>query len=151
MGPLAHSKAIRRIGWICAIRLRLYSATHRLSALMTLLWPLSLNGGTQVAYALGTAAGYGADCATGLKRSNKPMRKAQQILEMANGLAEKLARSESVALRVSCPSAVVQLLSDSACAEISGTPPFFARHFMVPGCQSRLASTVGFKRCESKQ
>lgn len=88
-----------------------------LAALMTLLWPLSLNGGTQVAYALGTAAGYGADCATGLKRSNKPMRKAQQILEMANGLAEKIARSEPVVLRVSCPSAVVQLLSESACSQ----------------------------------
>lgn len=88
-----------------------------LTALMTLLWPLSLDGGLHIAYALGTAEGYDDQHQVVTRRPKTPLRKAQQVLAMANELAEKIGRAEPVHFRLSRPSVVVQLLAESACAQ----------------------------------
>lgn len=54
-----------------------------LTSLMTLLWPLSLDGGFHIAYALGTAAGYDEQRLCVLPRPKTPLKKAQQVLRMA--------------------------------------------------------------------
>jgi hypothetical protein len=92
-----------------------------LTALMTLLWPLSLDGGLHVAYALGTAAGYEEDEEDPgrhtLKHPRAPLAKARHVLAMAGELAGKIARLKPVRLRVSRPSVVVGLLAESASAQ----------------------------------
>lgn len=109
-----------------------------LTALMTLLWPLSLDGGLHVAYALGTAAGYDEQDGHDLKRPRGPLAKARHVLAMASEFAEKIARLEPVRLRVSRPSVVVDLLAESASAQATPEDRGLA--------QSILLTVLGQKR-----
>lgn len=89
-----------------------------LTPLMTLLTPLSLNGGLQIAYGLGAAATYEVKIAAASTCPRSPLRKSRNILAMANQLARKLIQHEPLQFRVNRPSAVVALLADSASAQM---------------------------------
>jgi hypothetical protein len=84
-----------------------------LTPLMRLVWPLSLNGGLCVTYALATAAGYDEASSSGELRPRTPLKKAQKILLNADQFAQKIQRQDEMHLRVKRPSVVVQLLADS--------------------------------------
>lgn len=90
-------------------------------ALMNLLWPLSLDGGLHIIYALGTAASYednlGDPQCEKAPRIGAPLTKARHMLWRAGALAERIARLEPVKLRVSRPSVVVRLLAEAASAQ----------------------------------
>lgn len=94
-----------------------------LTALMSLLWPLSLDGGLHIAYALGTAAGYesGEDSELGAAstRPREQLQKARQMLRRAGMLSEKIAKQEILSFRVSRPSVVIGLLAEAAAAQAS--------------------------------
>jgi TniQ len=102
-----------------------------LTALMTLLWPLSLNGGLHVAYALGTAADYDDQRQILARREKTPIKKAQQVLVQANELAEKIVRQEPVKFRISRPSVVVQLLAESATVQNGSADQSLAQSILV--------------------
>ena len=109
-----------------------------LTALMTLLWPLSLDGGLYVAYALGTAAGYDDQDGHDLKRPRGQLAKARHVLAKASDFAENIARLEPIRLRVSRPSVVVDLLAASASAQATPEDRGLA--------QSILLTVLGQKR-----
>jgi hypothetical protein len=96
-----------------------------LTALMELIWPLSLDGGLHITYALGTAAGYevgvGPELGPIPSRSRAHLRKAQEILRRADKLAKNLVKREILSFRVSRPSVVIGLLAEAAAAQAS--PP----------------------------
>lgn len=95
-----------------------------LEPLMQVVWPLSLNGGMHVTYALATASGYESQSPPDEPRARAPMRKAQQILLKANELANRVGHLEELRLRVQRPSVVIQLLADC----MSGASPLADRH-----------------------
>ena len=95
-------------------------APAELTPLMRLVWPLSLNGGLCVAYALATAAGYDEASSSGVLRPRTPLKKAQKILLNADQFAQKIQRRDEMHLRVKRPSVVVQLLAD--CMTNKGPP-----------------------------
>lgn len=82
------------------------------TALMRLVWPLSLTGGMQVIFALATAAGYDDSTRSMERRARTPLRKAQQFLASANDIAQKIGHADEILLRVQRPSVVIQLLAD---------------------------------------
>ena len=118
------------------------SSTHRTPApsapLMQLVWPLSLNGGLHVTYALATAAGYEGSLPSTEPRVRTPLRKAKQILVKANELAHRISQLQELQLRVRRPVVVIQLLADC----ISGGAPSADRHL----AQSLLATVLHQKR-----
>lgn len=116
-----------------------------MTALMTLLRPLSLDGGFHIAYALGTAAGYDEQRQGISPRPKTPLKKAQQILCMANELAEKIARLEPVQFRVSRPSVVVQLLAESACAQGNSADRSMAQSILAAVLHHKIRTTLSGK------
>jgi hypothetical protein len=80
--------------------------------LMRLVWPLSLNGGMAVTYALATAAGYEDSTPSGEPRVRSPLKKAQQALLRADQIARKIDQLDGLQLLVQRPSVVIQLLAD---------------------------------------
>lgn len=113
-----------------------------LTALMRLIWPLSLDGGFHIAYALGTAAGYDEQHLCVSPRPKTPLKKARQVLRMANELAEKIIRLEPVEFRVSRPSVVVQLLAESACAQGNSADRSLAQSILVAVMHNKNRSTL---------
>jgi hypothetical protein len=90
--------------------------------LMTLIRPLSLDGGLRVVYALGTAATYDkgkGDNATINCRPRAAMSKARHVLASAAKLAEKIVRLDRVEFRITRPTAVIGLLAESMSAQDS--------------------------------
>lgn len=118
------------------------SRPEGLTSLMTLLWPLSLDGGFHIVYALGTAAGYDEQRLCVLPRPKTPLKKAQQVLRMANELAGKIARLEPVQFRVSRPSVVVQLLAESACAQGNSADRSLAQSILVAVLNHKIRTTL---------
>lgn len=92
---------------------------EKLTPLMRLVWPLSLNGGLCVTYALATAAGYDETSISDELRPRAPLKKAQKILLNADQFAQRIQRQDEMRLRVRRPSVVVQLLGEC----ISGDNP----------------------------
>lgn len=90
---------------------------REVGALMTMLSPLSLDGGFHITYALGTAAGYDIHSQAEATRPKTPLGKARQVLARGNELAEKITQGEVIHFRVNRPSVVVQLLAESACLQ----------------------------------
>ncbi len=127
------------------INLSEMSRPEGLTSLMTLLWPLSLDGGFHIAYALGTAAGYDEQRQGVSPRPKTPLKKAQQVLCMANELAEKIARLEPVQFRVSRPSVVVQLLAESACAQGNSADRSMAQSILVAVLHHKIRTTLSGK------
>lgn len=87
------------------------------SALMTLLKPLSLDGGLHITYALGTASGYDEQHLEHEPRQRVPLKKARRLLRTADALAEKVLRLEPIHFRIQHPSVIVQLLAECASAQ----------------------------------
>ncbi|MDO8905432.1 hypothetical protein [Hydrogenophaga sp.] len=87
-------------------------APREVTPLMRLVWPLSLNGGLCVTYALATAAGYDDTSNADEPRARTSLKKAQKILRIADHFAHKIQRQHEMHLRVRRPSVVVQLLAD---------------------------------------
>ena len=112
-------------------------ALAELTPLMRLVWPLSLNGGLCVTYALATAAGYDETSSSGELRPRTPLKKSQKILLNADQFAQKIQHQDEMHLRVRRPSVVVQLLSDC----MSGREPPADRNF----AQSLLSSILQIK------
>ncbi|MDP3883665.1 TniQ family protein [Hydrogenophaga sp.] len=110
-----------------------------LTPLMQLVWPLSLNGGLCLTFALATAAGYDEKCSCDGLRPRAPLKKAQRILLNAAQFAQKIQLQDEMHLRVQRPSVVVQLLADC----ISGDKPPADRNL----AQSLL---ISFLRIRSK-
>lgn len=105
-----------------------------LMPLIELLWPLSLNGGMHVTYALATAAGYQDSQRSVSPRPRSPLKKSQHILLMANECAKRTGRSATRLHEIQRPSAVIQLLADC----MSGGAPTADRHL----AQSLLATVL---------
>lgn len=80
--------------------------------LARLVWPLSLNGGLRIIYALATAAGYEESFSTPLRRSRSPLEKARQIIAGADEIAQWLVQGKKINLRIHRPSVVLQLLAE---------------------------------------
>lgn len=110
----------------CSKRLLLESKgiPDQLEPLMQLVWPLSLNGGMHITYALATAAGYECLVPSNQPRKRAPIVKAQQILSTANELARRILHLDELQLRVRRPSVVIQLLADC----MTGGAPTADRH-----------------------
>lgn len=106
--------------------------------LVQLIWPLSLNGGMHVTYALATAAGYTGSIPQGGPRPRTPLEKARQILLKANELADMVSQLGELRLRVQRPSVIIQLLADC----MSGGAPPADRHL----AQSLLATVLHQQR-----
>lgn len=87
-------------------------APENSTPLMRLVWPLSLNGGMRVIYALATAAGYEESCPSNEPRARSPLRKAQGVLSKADQFARRIGQTKDINLRVRRPSVVIQLLAD---------------------------------------
>ncbi len=113
-----------------------------LTALMTLLWPLSLNGGLHIAYALGTAASYDEQRQEAPPRPRTSQTKAQQVLYIANALAEKVIRLESVQFKSNGLGVVVQLLAESAGAQASPADRSLAQSILASVLNRKTRSKV---------
>lgn len=109
-----------------------------LEPLMRLIWPLSLNGGLHVTYALAAAAGYERSIAQTSPRPKTPLKKAQQCLFKANELAGLVCQLDKLQLRLQRPSVVIQLLADC----MTGEAPPADRQL----AQSLLATVLHQKR-----
>lgn len=94
-------------------------ATRPLSPhpLITLLWPMSLDGGMRLTYALATAAGYEKSMSQAGIKPRATMAKARYMLEAAAGLALRIARLEPVEFEVRQPTVIVGLLAESLAAQ----------------------------------
>lgn len=107
--------------------------------LMRLLWPLSLNGGMHVSYALATAAGYEKSLPKIGPRPRTPLDKARHSLFRANELAAMIDRQlGAVQLPIERPSVVIQLLAEC----MTGGAPPADRHL----AQSLLTTVLHQKR-----
>lgn len=85
--------------------------------LITLLWPMSLDGGMRLVYALGTAAGYEKSMSQADIKPRAAMAKARYVLKLAGGLAQRIARLEPVKFEVRQPTVIIGLLAESLAAQ----------------------------------
>lgn len=106
--------------------------------LMQLIWPLSLNGGMHVTFALATAAGYENPPSPSAPRPRTPLKKAQHFLLKANEVAHQIGQQGELQLRIQRSSVVIQLLADCM---FGGAPPA-DRHL----AQSLLVTVLHQKR-----
>ncbi len=90
-----------------------------MSPMMKMIWPLSLDSGFCVVYALGTAATFDASEPRNCTRPRESLKKARQILARAAKFSEKICRGEHIKLRVIRPNAVLSLLADSAASQVN--------------------------------
>lgn len=100
------------------------------SPLMQLIWPLSLNGGFHIAYALGTAAMYDTGASCKKLRHRSPLEKARSILCRAMNIADRVSKLEHIQLSVSRPRVVVDLLADVVSASSSRAERGLAQSLM---------------------
>lgn len=114
-----------------------------LTPLMGLLWPLTLNGGFHIVYALGTAAGYECEKGGSKLRPRDAMVKARQMLNMAANIAEKISKLEPVHFRISRPSVVVNLLADSASARSTKEDRSLAHSILLMALNQRSSRWTG--------
>jgi TniQ len=94
-----------------------FSRPEGLEPLIRLLWPLSLNGGLHITYALATASDYDEAMPGRTRERQTSLQKAQKLLRRANALAEKIVRFKPVRLRIHRPTVILHLLAEAASAQ----------------------------------
>jgi len=82
--------------------------------LLSLLRPLSIDGGLHLVHALASGANYCVADGAQSKRRKGALSHAREVLRGANLLAEKLVNLEPVSFRLSRPATATKLLSDAA-------------------------------------
>jgi hypothetical protein len=116
---------------LCAEALSMQKTTHPFSALMKMIWPMSLDAGLIVTYALSTAAGSPFVAPSGSPSSHPSLERAQAALNAANELATQLHEQHSAQMYIGSSKKAFELIASCLTHDFSAADRGFAQSLLA--------------------
>jgi hypothetical protein len=116
---------------LCAEALSMHKTTHPSSALMKMIWPMSLDAGLLITYALSTAAGSPFVAPSASPRSRPSLERAQAALNAANELATQLREQHSAQMYIGSSKKAFELIASCLTHDFSAADRGFAQSLLA--------------------
>lgn len=114
----------------CAEALSMHKTTHPSSALMKMIWPLSLDAGLLITYALSAAAGSPFVAPSASPSSRPSLERAQAALNAANELATQLHEQNSAKMYIGSSKKAFELIASCLTHDFSASDRGFAQSLL---------------------
>ncbi len=116
---------------LCAEALSMHKTTHPSSALMKMIWPMSLDAGLLITYALSTAAGSPFVAASASPSSRPSLERAQAALNAANQLATQPHEQHSAQMYIGSSKKAFELIASCLTHDFSAADRGFAQSLLT--------------------
>jgi TniQ len=116
---------------LCAEAVSMHKTTHPSSALMKMIWPMSLDAGLLITYALSTAAGSPFVAPSASPSSRPSLERAQAALNAANELATQLHEQHSAQMYIGSSKKAFELIASCLTHDFSAADRGFAQSLLA--------------------
>jgi hypothetical protein len=116
---------------LCAEAASMHKTTHPSTALMKMIWPMSLDAGLLITYALSTAAGSPFVTPSTLPTNRPSLQRAQAALNAANGLATQLHGQLSAQMYIGSSKKAFELIASCLTHDFSAADRGFAQSLLA--------------------
>jgi TniQ len=116
---------------LCAEALSMHKTTHPSSALMKMIWPMSLDAGLLITYALSTAAGSPFVAPAASPSSRPSLERAQDALNAANQLATQLHEEQAARMYIGSSKKAFELIASCLTHDFSAADRGFAQSLLA--------------------
>ncbi len=116
---------------LCAEALSMHKTTHPSSALMKMIWPMSLDAGLLITYALSTAAGSPFVAPSASPSSRPSLERAQAALNAANELATQLHEEQAAQMYIGSSKKAFELIASCLTHDFSAADRGFAQSLLA--------------------
>jgi hypothetical protein len=116
---------------LCAEALSMHKTTHPSSALMKMIWPMSLDAGLLITYALSTAAGSPFVAPSASPSSRPSLERAQAALNAANQLATQLHEEQAAQMYIGSSKKAFELIASCLTHDFSAADRGFAQSLLA--------------------
>jgi TniQ len=116
---------------LCAEALSMHKTTHPSSTLMKMIWPMSLDAGLLITYALSTAAGSPFVAPSASPSSRTTLERAQAALNAANELATQLQDEQAARMYIGSSKKSFELIASCLTHDFSAADRGFAQSLLA--------------------
>jgi hypothetical protein len=116
---------------LCAEAVSMHKTTHPSSALMKMIWPMSLDAGLLITYALSTAAGSPFVAPSASSSSRPSLERAQAALNAANELATQLHEEQAAQMYIGSSKKAFELIASCLTHDFSAADRGFAQSLLT--------------------
>ncbi len=116
---------------LCAEGVSMHKTTHPSSALMKMIWPMSLDAGLIITYALSTAAGSPFVAPAASPSSRPSLERAQAALNAANELATQLHEQHAAQMYIRSSKKAFELIASCLTHDFSAADRGFAQSLLA--------------------
>lgn len=116
---------------LCAEAVSMHKTTHPSSALMKMIWPMSLDAGLLITYALSTAAGSPFVAPSASPSSRPSLERAQAALNAANELATQLHEEQAAKMYIGSSKKAFELIASCLTHDVSAADRGFAQSLLA--------------------